>query len=187
MRSAPVFLHAVLTPALAKSLAVEGTKEFALALGLLLYTRVQQAGRKQEKMALHMRTPSKVACSKRQACRPSPLVCKPNRTSIIAASSGQRASPVTSAVATTEAPTQQQQQQQQQEQRIASVSVNLGTAVEQVNVPLSDPNSRLVQAEIQFPLGLVIERECLHLFCARPCIPTLQPKATVRATSNSSS
>ncbi|WIA21859.1 hypothetical protein OEZ85_004235 [Tetradesmus obliquus] len=31
-------------------------------------------------------------------------------------------------------------------------------AVEQVNVPLSDPNSRLVQAEINFPLGLVIER-----------------------------
>jgi hypothetical protein len=66
---------------------------------------------------------------------------------------------VTSAVATTEAPTQLQQQQ---EQRIASVSVNLGTAVEQVNVPLSDPNSRLVQAEIEFPLGLVIERECLQ-------------------------
>jgi hypothetical protein len=46
MRSAPVFLHAVLTPALAKSLAVEGTREFAFALELLLYTRVQQAGNK---------------------------------------------------------------------------------------------------------------------------------------------
>jgi hypothetical protein len=88
---------------------------------------------------------------------------------IVVASSRQRASAVTSAVATTEAPTQQQQQQKEQEQRVASVSVNLGTAVEQVNVPLSDPNSRLVPAEINFPLGLVIERECLQPGATRGC------------------
>lgn len=123
-------------------------------------------------MALHMHTyaagAGKVACSKRHVCRPSQLPRKQNRRLVVVASSGQRSKAVTSAVATTEAPTQQQQQQL--EQRIASVSVNLGTAVEQVNVPLSDPNSRLVQAEINFPLGLVIERECLQrAWCLWAC------------------
>lgn len=45
------------------------------------------------------------------------------------------------------------------QQRIASVEVDLGAAVERVTVPLTDPNSRLLQATMQFPLGLVIESE----------------------------
>lgn len=48
---------------------------------------------------------------------------------------------------------------EQQPARVASVSVNLGNAIEQINVKLTAPNSKLMQAEMQFPLGLVLESE----------------------------
>jgi hypothetical protein len=35
--------------------------------------------------------------------------------------------------------------------------VDLGSAIEQINVTLTDPNSKLLQAKMEFPLGLVLE------------------------------
>eukprot|EP00878_Enallax_costatus_P007161 GHUV01007505.1.p1 GENE.GHUV01007505.1~~GHUV01007505.1.p1 ORF type:complete len:228 (+),score=53.81 GHUV01007505.1:252-935(+) len=44
-----------------------------------------------------------------------------------------------------------------EQKRVASVRVDLGSAVEQISLPLTQPNSKLVQARMQFPLGLVLE------------------------------
>jgi hypothetical protein len=43
--------------------------------------------------------------------------------------------------------------------RTATVQVDLGYAAEQTVVRLTHPNSRLVEATMQFPLGLVLESE----------------------------
>lgn len=43
--------------------------------------------------------------------------------------------------------------------RTATVQVDLGYAAEQAVVPLIHPNSRLVEATMRFPLGLVLESE----------------------------
>jgi hypothetical protein len=46
--------------------------------------------------------------------------------------------------------------------RVASVSVDISGAVEQVQVKLTHPDSRLVQVEMKFPLGLVLESKFQH-------------------------
>ena len=43
------------------------------------------------------------------------------------------------------------------ETRVATVEVDVGTAVERISVPLTTEGSRLVKAELRFPLGLVFE------------------------------
>lgn len=43
--------------------------------------------------------------------------------------------------------------------RTATVQVDLGYAAEQAVVTLTQPNSKLVEATMQFPLGLVLEGE----------------------------
>lgn len=48
--------------------------------------------------------------------------------------------------------------------RTATVQVDLGYAAEQVTCKLTQPNSRLAEATMQFPLGLVLESECLAVF-----------------------
>jgi hypothetical protein len=40
---------------------------------------------------------------------------------------------------------------------VATVEVDVGTAVERISVPLTSEGSRLVKAELEFPLGLVFE------------------------------
>eukprot|EP00879_Flechtneria_rotunda_P004362 GHRR01004613.1.p1 GENE.GHRR01004613.1~~GHRR01004613.1.p1 ORF type:complete len:153 (+),score=23.47 GHRR01004613.1:73-531(+) len=47
--------------------------------------------------------------------------------------------------------------QTESDSRTASVQVKLGNAIEQINVQLTNPNSKLVHAEMDFPLGLVLE------------------------------
>lgn len=68
------------------------------------------------------------------------------------------------------------------ETRTATVQVDLGYAAEQAVVTLTQPKSRLVEATMQFPLGLVLESEYTLLLCQfgqrDPDVPCLHPACT---------
>lgn len=56
--------------------------------------------------------------------------------------------------------------------RVASVRVDMGSGVHKMDVALTDPNTRVVKARMEFPLGLVLESKRHGVF--RKALPSQQ-------------